>query len=231
MTQPDWLGWVARLRAIAQAGLELTDGPYDRERYLALRALATEIAAAHLELRSPAERLRLEELLAGDGGYPTPKVDVRALVRRGREVLLVRESVDGRWSLPGGWADVGETPAESAEREVYEESGYRVRAVRLISAYDRNRHEHPPIPYHVYKLVFLCEVSDETPSREIEAHGVGFFGEHELALPRHPRPDRVDLRAPPRSHPARRLRLAALQRPIQGLYNGGWQTKRSVGRA
>jgi hypothetical protein len=117
VSQQDWLGWVARLQAIAQAGLELSDGPYDRERYLALRALATEIAAAHLELGSPAERRRLEELLAGDGGYPTPKVDVRALVRRGREVLLVRERVDGRWSLPGGWADVGWAPAAMVERE------------------------------------------------------------------------------------------------------------------
>ncbi|HKO84131.1 MAG TPA: NUDIX hydrolase N-terminal domain-containing protein, partial [Actinomycetota bacterium] len=79
---------MARLQAIAQAGLELTDGVYDRERYAALRALATEIAAAHLDLPTPDERLRLEELLAGDGGYPTPKVDVRALVRRGGEVLL-----------------------------------------------------------------------------------------------------------------------------------------------
>jgi hypothetical protein len=100
VSQPDWPGWVARLQAIAQAGLELSEGVYDRERYLAVRALATEIAAAHLELALPAERLRLDDLLAGDGGYPTPKVDVRALVRRDGEVLLVGERADGRWVLP-----------------------------------------------------------------------------------------------------------------------------------
>jgi ADP-ribose pyrophosphatase YjhB (NUDIX family) len=103
---------------------------------------------------------------------------VRAAVFRSGEILLVRE--DEGWSVPGGWADVGETLSEAAVREVREESGYRVRAVRLISAYDRERQGHPPIPYHVYKLAFLCEMSDEPPSQTVDAHGVGFFGVHAL---------------------------------------------------
>jgi ADP-ribose pyrophosphatase YjhB (NUDIX family) len=61
-----------------------------------------------------------------------------------------------------------------------EESGYRVRAVRLISAFDRDRQGHPPIPYHVYKLVFLCETLDETRVEAVDAEEVAFFGEHEL---------------------------------------------------
>ncbi len=107
-------------------------------------------------------------------------MDVRAAVFDGGRILLVKEPDDGGWSLPGGWADIGETPAEAAVREVREESGYRVRAVRLLSAYDRDRQGHTPIPYHVYKLVFLCEVMDRTPARAVDADGVGFFGEHEL---------------------------------------------------
>ena len=158
MTQPDWLGWVARRPAMAQAGLELTDGVYDRERYLALRALATEIAAAYLELGSSAERLRLNELLAGDGGYPTPKVDVRALDRRDGEMLLVRERADGRWALPGGWADVGWSPAAMVEREVAEESGFQVRARRLLALWDRSRHNPGLFPYSVYKEAVACDL-------------------------------------------------------------------------
>jgi ADP-ribose pyrophosphatase YjhB (NUDIX family) len=173
--QPDWLGWVARLQAIAQAGLELTDGVYDRERYAALRALATEIAAAHLELSSPAERLALEELLAGDGGYPTPKVDVRALVRRDRELLLVRERADGRWSLPGGWADVGWAPAAMAEREVAEESGYQVRARRLLALWDRARHNPGPFPHAVYKVAIACDLVGGSPRPSVETLEVGWF--------------------------------------------------------
>jgi ADP-ribose pyrophosphatase YjhB (NUDIX family) len=147
--QPDWLGWVARLQAIAQAGLELSEGVYDRERYLALRILATEIAAAHLELGSPAERLRLDELLAGDGGYPTPKVDVRALVRRGGQVLLVRE--------------------------VVEESGFQVRARRLLALWDRSRHNPGPFPHSVYKVAVACDLLGGSARPSIETLDAGWF--------------------------------------------------------
>jgi ADP-ribose pyrophosphatase YjhB (NUDIX family) len=176
MMDPDWLRWVKRLQAIAQDGLTYSRDDYDLERYEKLREIAAEIMAAH----STGELEDARSLLELETGPATPKVDVRAAAFDGERVLLVREREDGGWSLPGGWADVGETPAEAAVREVYEESGYRVRAVRLISAYDRDRHEHPPIPYHVYKLVFLCETLDETPTRAVDAEGVGFFGEHEL---------------------------------------------------
>jgi ADP-ribose pyrophosphatase YjhB (NUDIX family) len=175
VSQPDWPGWVARLQAIAQAGLELTDGPFDRERYRALRDLATEIAAAHLELPSPAERRRLEELLAGDGGYPTPKVDVRALVRRDGEVLLVRERVDGRWSLPGGWADVGWSPAAMVEREVAEESGFQVRARRLLALWDRARHNARPALHSVYKVAVACDLLGGAARPSIETLDAGWF--------------------------------------------------------
>lgn len=119
-------------------------------------------------------------MLALQTGPATPKVDVRAAVFEGDRILLIQEPDDGGWSLPGGWADVGETPAQSAAREVYEESGYRVRVVRLLAAYDRDRHGHTSIPYHVYKLCFLGEILDRDESVAVEADGVGFFGEHEL---------------------------------------------------
>jgi ADP-ribose pyrophosphatase YjhB (NUDIX family) len=176
MMDPDWLRWVKRLQAIAQDGLTYARDDYDVGRYEQLRETAAEILAAH----STGELDDARRLLGLEVGPATPKVDVRAAVFVGDEILLVKEPDDGGWSPPGGWADVGETAAEAAVREVREESGYRVRAVRLISAYDRDRQCHPPIPYHVYKLVFLCEILDETPSRAVDADGVGFFGEHEL---------------------------------------------------
>jgi ADP-ribose pyrophosphatase YjhB (NUDIX family) len=171
---PDWLRWVKRLQAIAQDGLTYTGDDYDAGRYEQVREIAAEILAVH----STGGLEDARELLDLEVGPATPKVDVRAAVFRSGEILLVRE--DEGWSVPGGWADVGETLSEAAVREVREESGYRVRAVRLISAYDRERQGHPPIPYHVYKLVFLCEMSDEPPSQTVDAHGVGFFGVHAL---------------------------------------------------
>jgi ADP-ribose pyrophosphatase YjhB (NUDIX family) len=120
------------------------------------------------------------ELLSLQRGPATPKVDVRAAVFDGDAILLVKEPDDGGWSPPGGWADVGETPAESVAREVHEESGYRVRVTRLLAAYDRDRQGHTPLPYHVYKLCFLAEILERDPSVVVDTDGVAFFGEHEI---------------------------------------------------
>jgi ADP-ribose pyrophosphatase YjhB (NUDIX family) len=173
---PDWLRWVKRLQAIAQDGLTYARDSYDLGRYEQVREIAAEILAAH----SAGALQDARALLELETGPATPKVDARAAVFRGGEILLVKEPDDSGWSIPGGWADVGETASESAVREVREESGYLARAVRLISAYDRDRHGHTPLPYHVYRLVFLCEVLERTPARAVEAEGVGFFGEDEL---------------------------------------------------
>jgi ADP-ribose pyrophosphatase YjhB (NUDIX family) len=173
---PQWLRWNKRLQAIAQDGLTYTKDDYDLGRYEQLRELAAEMLAAH----STGTLEQASDLLALERGPATPKVDVRAAVFRKGRILLVKEPGDEGWSLPGGWADVGESPSEAAARETLEESGYRVRPVRLLAAYDRDRHGHPPIPYHVYKLVFLCEILDEPPSSDVDTDGAQFFGEQEL---------------------------------------------------
>jgi ADP-ribose pyrophosphatase YjhB (NUDIX family) len=173
---PDRLRWVKRLQAIAQDGLTYARDDYDLGRYEMVREIAAEMLAS-ISTGTPRDALGLLELEAGPA---TPKVDVRAAVFREGKILLVREPDDGGWTTPGGWADVGETAAEAAVREVREESGYRVRARRLISAYDRDRQGHPPIPYHVYKLVFLCDITDHDPSPLVDTDAVEFFGENEL---------------------------------------------------
>jgi ADP-ribose pyrophosphatase YjhB (NUDIX family) len=173
---PDWLRWVKRLQAIAQDGLTYARDAYDLGRYEQLREIAAEILASH----SVGDLQDARALLELETGPATPKVDVRAAVFRGGEILLVKEPDDRGWSVPGGWADVGETASESAVREVREESGYLVRAVRLISAYDRDRQGHTPLPYHVYRLVFLCEILERSRASAVEAEEVGFFGEGEL---------------------------------------------------
>ena len=147
------MGWVRRLQAIAQSGLTYAKDPYDVERYEQVRSIAAEVAAS----RSEATSERIDALFSQESGYATPKLDIRAMVLDAEgAVLLVREKEDGLWTLPGGWVDVGESPSEAAEREVKEESGYEVRAVRLLALWDRDKHPHPPLPFHVYKLCFRC---------------------------------------------------------------------------
>lgn len=150
---PDWLQWVRALQGIAQAGLTYARDPYDIERYQHIRRIAAEIAGA----ASGSEPEFIEAFFASQHGYPTPKIDVRAAVIVKGSILLVRERDDGCWSMPGGWADVGESAAESAVRETREEAGMDVRAVKLVALYERERHGHPLHPEFSYKAFFACE--------------------------------------------------------------------------
>ena len=171
-----WNSVAQRIQAIAQTGLTYATSPYDVERYSELSAIAASMSAG-----PEPERITLAtELFAASHGYATPKVDVRAAVFQNNRLLLVREREDGRWTLPGGWAEVGQSAAESVEREVREESGYIVRAVKLLACWDRNKHPHPPIPFHAYKLVFRCELLGGSPGATLETTEVGFFEEDQI---------------------------------------------------
>ncbi len=166
-----WLDWAIQLQALTQTGLAYPKDAFDVARYEQVRA----IAAAMLAASSGADPSFVRDFFAGEVGHATPKIDVRAVVFRDDAILMVRERSDGGWTLPGGWADVGESAGESVVREVYEESGYRTRAVKLLAIYDRNKHDHPPIPFHTYKLFFRCELVGGAPAHSIETDGVAFF--------------------------------------------------------
>ncbi len=173
---PNWLQWAKRLQAIAQNGLAYADSPFDVERYQTLRDITVEIMAQY----SDTDRRLVRDLFASESGYATPKVDVRGVAFRRDAILLVKEREDGLWTLPGGWADVDVSPSEAVVREVYEESGYRTRATKLLAVLDRNKHPHTPMPFHVYKLFFRCQLVGGKPSHSVETSDVGFFREGEI---------------------------------------------------
>ena len=168
-----------KLAALAQDGLTFATGDYDLDRYRQVSELATGLLAAISG--HPAADLAIE--LGRDSGYATPKVDVRgAIFDDDERVLLMREKTDGRWSLPGGWADPGDAPSVAVTREVLEETGYHSSAVKLIACWDRDLQGNlPPLPVHVYKLFFLCLRSGAVqPPAELETLEVGWFGLGEL---------------------------------------------------
>ena len=155
------------LRAIAQGGLTYSKDPFDRDRFTRLNELSSLLLQS--EGKCP------DFVWPVEMGYPTPKLDVRGAVIHDNKILLVKEASSGRWTLPGGWADVNATPAENVEREVLEESGYKVRAKKLINLVDRNRSGFPPHPEYIYKLHFLCELIGGEPQVSLETSEVGFF--------------------------------------------------------
>ena len=178
MAEPDWLRWAREVQAIAQTGLAYVRDPYDAERYRALRALAAEMMAAG----SGVPALRIERLFADQEGYATPKIDVRGAVfdARGR-VLMVREASDGLWTLPGGWADVNRTPAESVVAEIREEAGVEARVLKLAALWDRARQGHGGLAFSCAKLFFLCEpVGGEAAPDGLETSAVGWFAEGDV---------------------------------------------------
>jgi ADP-ribose pyrophosphatase YjhB (NUDIX family) len=172
-----WLEWSKRLQAIAQNGLTFAHDPYDIERYNAIRQIVAEMLAQGSGL----EHNVILGLLAKETDYATPKVDVRGVIFRENKLLLVRERSDGRWSLPGGWADVCASPAENVVREVREESGFLTRASKILAVFDRSRHPHePPFAFHVYKLFVLCTIIGGRETPDSETDSIGFFAETEI---------------------------------------------------
>jgi ADP-ribose pyrophosphatase YjhB (NUDIX family) len=176
MDEPQWLRWARELQAIAQTGLTFSQDQYDLERYRRLRAIAVEMLA----VGSNTALERVQGLFDQELGYPTPKVDVRAAVFRNDRILMVREISDGRWTLPGGWADVNQSPSECVEREVREESGFEARAVKLAVVHDRRLHNRSAHPASIYKLFFVCELIGGEASASIETSAVEFFARDQL---------------------------------------------------
>lgn len=176
--------WAQRLQAIAQTGLNYQPNPFDRERYEMIRDIAAEMLAENSNSTPDAIRMIFDE----QTGHATPKTDVRGAVFQDGKILLVQEKLDDyRWTLPGGWADIGESASEAVVREIYEETGYYARPLKLLALYDRNKHDHPPFAFHAFKAFFLCELTD--PERHVaesttasygETGDVGWFGEDDL---------------------------------------------------
>ncbi len=167
--------WAQRIAAIANTGLYYAKDHYDGERYQQLLDIAAEMLAS----ASQSDPATIRALLNADDGYITPKVDVRGAVFNDGKVLLVQEAGDGLWSLPGGWADVGDSPAGAVEREIREESGYQARAVKLMAVDDRNRRNRRSI-FAVYKLFFLCELIGGGARTSEESLAVDWFAPDKL---------------------------------------------------
>jgi ADP-ribose pyrophosphatase YjhB (NUDIX family) len=160
-----------RLLALSQTGLHFCQEEYDRERYREIADIGAQLLASESNLSAE----ELQKVWLVEDGYATPKIDVRGAIFRENEVLLVRERVDGKWTLPGGWADVNDTPSYAVEKEIAQESGFTARAVKLAAVFDRNKHNHPAFMFHVWKMFFICEITGGEARGSYETTGVEFF--------------------------------------------------------
>ena len=169
--------WAQEIFSLSQAGLTYSQNPFDIERYKRLQEITSEMIASQSEL----EKEAILKSFSMQAGYITPKVDVRGAVVRDGKILLIQERADDRWAMPGGWADLGNSPASVAEREVWEESGYRVKAEKVVAVIDANRIE-PFEFFHAYKIIFLCTLIEGEPHTSYETLAVDFFDPDHLPV-------------------------------------------------
>ncbi|WP_164669974.1 NUDIX hydrolase [Virgibacillus doumboii] len=171
-----WLEWAKRIQSLSQAGLTFSKDVYDIERYEELRDISAEIMEEYTEL----EMEKVKNLFTNETGYQTPKMDVRGVIFQDNQILFVKEKIDDRWSLPGGFCEIGLSPAENIVKEIKEESGFDVTPTKVLAVLDKNKHPHPPDPYHYYKLFIQCEIVGGQAEVGIETKGVNFFSEEDL---------------------------------------------------
>ena len=172
-----WLEWAKELQFLAQAGLAYTKDDFDRERFVRIR----EIAAEMVSMQSDLPLSKVKDLFCNETGFQTPKLDTRAAIFAGDKILLVKEK-NGTWSMPGGWVDVMQTVKSNTIKEVKEEAGLDVEAVRVIALQDRNLHNTPPYAYNVCKVFVLCEVLGGNFQSNIETVESRYFGLDELPV-------------------------------------------------
>src|SRR5215211_8038777 len=167
---PKWMEWAQEIFSLSQSGITYSGNEYDIERYKRLQEITAEMIASQSEIL----KATALDSFSMQAGYITPKVDVRGAVVRDGKILLIQERADGNWAMPGGWADLGNSPASVAEREVFEESGFHVKAEKVVAVIDANRIE-PMEFYHAYKIIFLCQLLGGEPRTCYETLAVDFF--------------------------------------------------------
>lgn len=171
-----WLTWAKELQSIAQAGITYSKDKFDIERFDRIRELSAEIMCSYTEV----ENKTIKDLFCNEEGYQTPKVDVRGVVFKEDKILLVKEKIDGKWALPGGWAEFNLSIKENVEKEILEEAGIIAKAKRLLAVHDRKKHTDRPCPYGIYKFFVLCEAKEGKFIENIETDESDYFSLSEL---------------------------------------------------
>jgi len=176
MLLPKWLAWAREIQQLCQTGLAFSASHYETVRYTRLAEISAEIVDNYSNLN----KNELEKLFLAHPGYATPKIDIRAAILVNNKILLVQEAMDNKWALPGGWADVGETPTQAIIRETKEECGLNIAPKKIIGIYDANRDGRPMEFFHAYKIIFLCDVVGGELSTSDETIDAKYFNINEL---------------------------------------------------
>ena len=170
-----WLEWATRLQTLAQNGLAYSKDEFDIERFQEIRQIAAEMLVTPSGM--PLEKVK--DLFCNEVGYQTPKIDTRAAIFENNKILLIQES-NGKWALPGGWADVHLSVKENVLKEVKEEAGIEASAEMIVALLDVTKNQGKAIPYGITKIFVLCKYVSGKFEKNIETIDSRYFGIDEL---------------------------------------------------
>jgi len=186
VSSQDLLRWAESLAGIAQTGLAFSEVQFERDRYQEIINVAADIKAR--ASTSPSEAARFSEewmtsVRTGLAGYATPKVAIGAVVGNDDgELLMIQRADSGIWLYVTGWADIGYSPSEVAEKEVLEETGIVCEAIRPLGIFDGLRLGFTTIP--LYSIVFQCRATGGSLKPDpSEVTDLGWFTPDNLPSP------------------------------------------------
>jgi len=171
-----WKKWAQELQFLSQCSLAYSKDKFDRERSERIRDIACEMLSYKYDL--PIEKIKMD--FASEIGYQTPKVETRAAIIKDNKILLVKEQLDGKWALPGGYQDVNVSVRENVIKEASEEAGAVVQPLKVVAVLDYNRHHHVNFPLGMVKIFVLCEYINHSFNENTETLGAEFYSLDDL---------------------------------------------------
>ena len=162
--------YILKIQSIAQIGLVFSKDPYAITNYQQINDLTLEMMEKLMEIEFHKPNYFSRDI------YPTPSVSVRAIILNEKrdQLLMVREANSGTYSFPGGWADLYDSPGQTAINESSQEAGADIELVRLVGVLNRTPFKsgvHVP----EYLIVFEAKLKGELHAHEYETDDVKWF--------------------------------------------------------
>lgn len=146
--------FIIKVLSVAKIGLKYSTDEYAIENYTELEKLGIEMLNKVLD--EP-----INTNIFTSDVYPTPNLSVRIIiVNKDNEVLFVKEKEEAKWGVPGGWCDLFISPRENAEKEVFEETGLKVKTKQLLAIFNREKYRKPKTILSDYVMYFKAEVCE-----------------------------------------------------------------------
>ena len=162
--------YILKIQSIAKIGLVFSKDPYAITNYQQINDLTLEMMEKLMEIEFHKPNYFSRDI------YPTPSVSVRAIILNEKrdQLLMVREANSGTYSFPGGWADLYDSPGQTAINESSQEAGADIELVRLVGVLNRTPFKsgvHVP----EYLIVFEAKLKGELHAHEYETDDVKWF--------------------------------------------------------